>query len=135
MKISYKLASGGSYTVLGDESSRSALLEDFKPAFQPQNQNEPLFRASNTFKAARGNMGASLAMVISVPYSTRAAAKAGARTLKAAFAAQVHLKVEEGADAEYYPNALLAGFVPVFAGVTVRYQLQFLTDDVTTTAT
>ncbi len=134
MKLSYQLVSGGSYIVLGDESARSALLENFQLSFQPQNQQEPLFRAVNTFKAARGNIAVSLQCVVSVPYASLAAALAGCKTLKDALAAQVHLKVEQDATIHYYPNALLTSFAPQFNGLTVRYQITLSTDDIVTTA-
>lgn len=135
MKISYATpAATPSYTVLGDESDRSALFEAFVPAFQPLNQVEALAGATNTFKTPRGNLGVSLNLVVSIPYSTQANALAGIKTIHDAFATKQHLKVEHGATVHYYPNALLTGFQPNLRGTTVQHTLAFTTDDLTTTA-
>lgn len=135
MKVSYATpAATPSYTVLGDESDRSALFELFAPAFVPLNQVEPLAGGSNTFKAARGNIGVTVQLVVSIPYSTRALALAAVYTVKTAFAAKQHLKIEQDATIHYYPNALLTGYQPVPKGVTVLHQISFTTDDLTTSA-
>lgn len=135
MKISYATPHASpSYTVLGDEADRSMLLELFSPAFQPLNQVEPLAGGSNTFKAARGNVGVTLTLSATIPYSTQANALAGIATLRAAFTVKKHLKVEQGATVHYYPNALLSGYQPILKGVTVQHNFTFTTDDLTTSA-
>lgn len=136
MKISYATpGSSPSYTVLGDESDRSATFELFAPGFQPLNQVEPLAGGSNTFKAARGNVNSGLQIVVSIPYSTKALALAGVKTIHDAFmGVKKHLKVEEGATVHYYPNALLTGLTPVLRGTTIQFNFQFVTDDLTTSA-
>lgn len=134
MQISYSLTTSISYTSLGDEASRTALVESFAPSFTPVNQIEPLFRALNTFKAVRDNVGVSLAILVSIPYATKAAALTAILTLRTAFKVKTHLKIVEGATTHYYPNAVCTGYAPVLKGVTVLHQLNFITDDVTTTA-
>jgi hypothetical protein len=133
MKISYATP-GDSYTILGDESDRSLLLELFSPSFQPLTQVEPLAGGSNTFKAARGNVSVPVQLVASIPYATPAAALASIATLRADFSTKKHLKVEQGATVHYYPNALLTGYQPVLRGTTVQHNLSFTTDDLTTDA-
>jgi predicted Zn-dependent protease len=54
-------------------------------------------------------------------------------TLAEAFNGKRHLKLEEGTKVQYYPHALLTSYVPVPSGVTVRHQLQFTSQDLTTT--
>jgi hypothetical protein len=135
MKISYATPHASpSYTVLGDESDRSALFELFAPAFQPLNQVEPLAGGANTFKAARGNVVCNLSVVVTIPYATQVAALAGIATLRAAFTVKKHLKVEQGATVHYYPNALLTGYQPALKGVTIQHNFTFTTDDLTTSA-
>lgn len=135
MKISYATPAGSpSYTVLGDESDRSALFENFAPAFAPLNQVEPLAGATNTFKTPRGNATVNLSVSVSIPYSTQANALAAINTLRSAFSVKKHLKVEQGATVHYYPNALLTGYQPILKGVTIQHNFGFTTDDLTTTA-
>ncbi len=136
MKISYAVpGSSPSYTVLGDESDRTATFELFAPGFQPLNQVEPLAGGSNTFKAARGNVNSGLQIVVSKPYSSKANALAGIKTIHDALVGiKNHLKVEEGATVHYYPNALLTGMNPVLRGTTIQFNLQFVSDDLTATA-
>lgn len=135
MKVSYATPGATpSYTVLGDEADRSALFEVFAPEFQPLNQVEPLAGGSNTFKAARGNVGVTVSLGVSIPYATRLLALAAILTLRTAFSVKKHLKIEQDSTVHYYPNALCNGYAPTLVGVTVRHQLSFITDDVTTTA-
>lgn len=134
MKISYATPAGSpSYTVLGDEADRTLLLELFAPSFQPLNQIEPLAGAANTFKHPRGNVNCSLQLVASIPYSTPALALAGVKTVRDAFTAKKHLKVEQDATVHYYPNATLTGLTPVLRGKTVQFNFGFSCDDLTTT--
>lgn len=133
MKISYATPGGG-YTVLGDESDRSMLLEAFAPSFQPLNQTTPLAGGNNPFRAPRGNVNVALQLAVTIPYSSTANALAGIATLRAAFSVKKHLKVEQGATVHYYPNALLNSYTPVLRGVTVLHQFNFTTDDLTTSA-
>jgi hypothetical protein len=135
MKLSYATpAATPSYTVLGDESDRSALFENFSPSFQPLNQVEPLAGGSNTFKTPRGNVAVSVNVTVSIPYASRAAALASIATLRTAFSVKKHLKVEQDATIHYYPNALLTGYQPVLKGITVSHSFGFTSDDVTTSA-
>lgn len=135
MKISYATPAGTpSYTVLGDEADRSGLFESFSVGFAPLNQIEPLAGATNTFKAVRGNTNVTVAIVVSIPYATRAAALAAILTLRGAFSVKKHLKVEQDATVHYYPNALLAGYQPQLIGVTIRHAFNFVADELTTSA-
>lgn len=134
MKIEYKAVGASSYTTLGDEADRSALVESFAPGFVPLNQIEPLAGASNSAKFARGNTAATVALMVSIPYASKAAALAGIKTLLDAFLTQSHLKLTEGATTHYYPNAVLTGYQPTLRGLTVQHNFTWASDKVTTTA-
>ena len=134
MEISYKAVGGSSYTSLGSEASRAALVELFAPAFAPLNQVAPLAGGTNSAKFARNNVSLDLAVVVTIPYSTKADALTAIKTLYDAFAVKSHLKVVEGATTHYYPNAVLQRYNPVLRGVTVSHNLNWSTDALTTSA-
>ncbi len=134
MEISYKAVGGSSYTSLGSEATRAALVELFAPSFAPLNQIEPLAGGTNSAKFARANTGVDLSAIISIPYSTKADALAAIKTLYDAFAVKSHLKVVEGGTTHYYPNAVLQRYTPTLRGVTVSHNLSWSTDVVTSTA-
>jgi hypothetical protein len=135
MKVSYATpAASPSYSVLGDESDRSALFELFAPSFQPLNQIEPLAGGTNTFKAVRGNVGVSVQLVVTIPYASQLLALESVNTLRSAFSVKKHLKVEHSSTVHYYPNAVLVAYAPTLRGVSVQHQLTFASDDLTTSA-
>lgn len=134
MEISYKAVGGSSYTSLGSEATRAALVELFAPSFAPLSQVEPLAGATNSAKFARQNTDTDLTAVISIPYSTKADALAAIKTLFDALAVKNHLKVVEGATTHYYPNAVLKRYTPTLRGVTVSHNFSWSTDVVTATA-
>lgn len=135
MKVEYSATSSISWTTLGDEADRSALVELFAPSFAPLNQVTPLAGGTNTFKAPRGNINAGFQLVITIPYATTAAALEAVRTIKDLFAtAKKHFRLTQGATVHYYPSALLNNYSPVLRGVTVTHNLSFTSDDLTTTA-
>lgn len=133
MKISYSTGHT-TYTALGDESDRSALVESFAPEFEAQMQETPLARATTPKLNNRGNVACSLALTITITYATRDAALAAVATLAGAFSASVHLKVEQGSTVHYYPNAVLRRFKPVLTGVSIRHEIAWRTQIVTATA-
>lgn len=135
MKIEHSLTTSISYSTLGDEADRSALVELFAPSFSPMNQVTPLAGGTNTFKAARGNITAGFQLIITIPYASKADAVAAVKTIKDLFAtAKRHFKITEGATVHYYPNALLQTYAPTLRGVTVMHGMTFTSDDLTTTA-
>lgn len=132
MKVSYAIP-GDTYTVIGDEADRSALFELFAPSFQPLNQIEPLAGGANTFKAVRGNINATVQIVVSIPYATLVLALASIYTLRVVFTVKNHLKIEQGATVIYFPNAVLMDYAAIPRGLTVQHSFTFQTDDITTT--
>ena len=134
MKLSYKTpGSAGGWTVLADEADRVTTLELFAPSFSVAGQVEPLTRGSTVATFDRGNVAAQLQIVATVTYGSYALAFDSFRVLREAFNGKRHLKLEEGTKVQYYPHALLTSYVPVPSGVTVRHQLQFTSQDLTTT--
>ena len=133
MKISYTTAHT-TYVTLADESDRTATCEVLSPSFTAQVQAEPLFRAATPALFTRGNAQCALAVVVTMPYATRALALASIRTLRGILAASLHLKVEEGTEVQYYPNAVCSGYAPTLRGVTVEHHISWITQDVTSSA-
>ena len=136
MKVSYKTSgSAGAWTVLFDETAVAAgpVLPDFMPEFTDTIQEEPLVRAANVFRAARGNASVTLPLLVIITYATRAAALASLRTMRDLKNTRLDFKVEEGAEVQYYKNGVMIGYVGQPQGITVIHNLNFRTDDVTTT--
>lgn len=133
MKVSYTTGHS-TYTVLGDESDRSALFETFAPSFAQQSQQVPLARSATAALYNRGNVVCTLTIEVSIPYSTPAAALAALRTLRGVLASKLHLKVEHSTETQYYPNAACIAYAPVLRGKTVQHRFTFITQDVTATA-
>jgi hypothetical protein len=135
LKVSYKTSgSASAWTVLFDETAVAAgpVLPDFMPEFTDTIQEEPLVRSANVFRATRGNASVTLPLVVIITYTTRAAAIASLRTMRALKDTKLDFKVEEGAEVQFYKNGVLAAYVGQPQGITVIHNLSFRTDDVTT---
>ena len=135
MKVSYKDTIGGAYAVLFDETAVAAgpMLEKFTPNFKALNQVEPLLGGTNQFSTPRGNIRCTLPMTITATYADLPSALASVRTFAALLGFKWHFKIEQGAEAQYYPNALVEGYTPALTGATVVHQLSFTSDTVTAT--
>ena len=133
MKISYS-ANHDTYTALGDEATRTAIVESFAPAFAGQVQVVPLARSASPAIFGRGNTACQLALVVTVDYGTKALALASVSTLRAALDGPLHLKVEQDATVLYFPNANCSSYAPQFRGLAVSHAIQWTTQDVTVTA-
>lgn len=132
MKISYTAAT--SYTVLGDESDRTALVELLQPNFSQLVQSSPLARATTPGLWNRGNASCGLTLHITITYSSRANALAAIRTLRGVLKNALHLKVEQDSETQYYPQAVCHSYVPGLRGLSVTHQIQWTTQDVTSSA-
>lgn len=131
MKLSYKIP-GGSYTVLFDESAGATLLAEFTPGFKSITQQEPLAGSTNQFRTARSNLTVDHPLMFNQEYASRALSLASVRTFAALLNTKVHLKVEQDAEVQYYPNAIAASYQPRLMGVSADHALQFTSDTVTT---
>ena len=134
MLVKYKPVSGGSYTLLFDESAGDA-NEKFAPSFSDTVFKPGGYGAASTPKVPLMNTDGKLAFRWSQNYASADAAAAGIPTLRAAFKGiPVHLQVTVGATVLYFPNANLSGSSHDQHGREVLHQMNFETDDVTTTA-
>lgn len=133
MKISYTTGHS-SYTPLADESDRSATCEVLSPSFRSLAQVDPLFRAASPAIFGRGNAECSLSVVLTMPYSTRAAALASLRSMRGILASSLHLKVEDGTEVQYYPQAVCTQYTPTLRGLCIEHAITWTTQDVTATA-
>lgn len=133
MKVSYT-TTYGTYTVLADEADRSATCEELSASFAGMVQAEPMFRAASVSLFGRGNVQCTLALVLTMPYTTEALALASIRTLRGILASSLHLKVEQDSEVQYYPNAVCNNYTPRLRGLTVEHRITWTTQDVTSTA-
>lgn len=131
MKISYKLASGGGYTVLFDEATGASVVSEFTPAFQATLQEENLYKSADRFRAGRGNIACSLPLEWVVTYDTRALAMASVRTIAGLLDTKLHLKVEQDSEVQYYPNTFITSYRPRPSGATMYHSIEFVSDNVT----
>ena len=135
MKISYKLigAADPLWVVLFDDSQGGGTLQvSFSDVLNPS----PGFGAGSTAVQPEGNCSCSVTISqMAVTYSTESAASVAKRAKRTALRGQrLHLRVEVGADSEFYPNGALHTMNFLQSGATVNYNLTFQTEDVTATA-
>jgi hypothetical protein len=135
MMIGYRLtsSSGTDYTPLFDEELGD-VLEQFPPSFAPVNQIEPLLGATNQFAEPRGNIRCSFTLNVTMTYASADDALRSIRTpWSELLNAKFHLKVTQGEEEQYYPNAVATGYSPAWFGLTVIHSMSFSTDTVTST--
>jgi hypothetical protein len=133
MKLSYKVeGSGGSFTVLGDESDRVTTLELAAPQYARAAQVEALVRAESVATFDRANVSVAHQIVVTTTYTTLALALASEAAFAVLFTGKVRLKLEQGTTVLYYPNAVFTSYSPGRNGTTVRHALQFVSQQVTT---
>lgn len=132
MKISYKPTTGGSYTTLVDEGAGDVLGPSSKSHVQALVQEEGLFRSDSRFRAGRQNFVVSMPLQYIVTYSTRKDCITARRTLGASLCGtKVHLKIEEGTEVQYMPNAVSATFSFEPLGVSAIHGFEFVGDMIT----
>lgn len=140
MKVSYKLLTGGGWTVLFEVGRGSELLAEFEPQFTATNQEEPVYQSNAQFRDARGNVRTALPLNWNAAYTSMADSMASIRILVTALVGQVagvgkvfHLKVEEGTETQYYPNAVVSTYHAKMQGTSCQHDFQLATDAVTGT--
>lgn len=134
MLVKYKLVSGGSYTLLFDESAGDA-NEKFAPSFRDTVQKVAGYGAANQTKVPLSNTDGQLPLRWSSNYSSADNALLAIAALRSAFkGTSVHLQVTVGTAVVYFPNASLASSAHDQHGCEVLHTLTFDTDDITTTA-
>ena len=149
MQISYKQLSGGSYAVIIDTTAAptsfdtnatgTSALVAFSPQFKPSTQKQDLASPQTTpstpsFRAPRGNITTTLNFSFNVPYGSLANAIAAIRTYSALLNTQWHLRVVEGSETQYYPNAIMDDYGAEVQGASVLHRMVWISDLVTTSA-
>jgi len=134
MKLSISVAGAGSYTELGNESDRSAVLEVSSLSVAPQVQVEPLVRSSTPFIENRDNEATAVGFVITKQYADRDTSLAAVLTYSAYADGKWDLKLEEGATVIYFPGASLTAYEPAFTGLAISHQTQWVSEPMTSSA-
>jgi len=134
MLVHYKTPGAvGGWTLLFDESAGDA-NEKFNPSFRDAVMKVTGYGAANELKIPLSNTSCQLPFKWSQNYATVAAAATGINTVRAAFKGLTkHLRCTFDATLLYFPNAVLSGSSHDQHGREVLHQLNFETDDVTTT--
>lgn len=137
MQVYYKLVSGGSYSLLFDESAGDA-NEEFAPTFRDAVDKHPGYGAASAWRSAMSNTECTIAFRWNSSYSTAALAKDAHRSLRATFkGVPVHLKIISGTgtgSTSYFPNAVMESSGYKLRNISVDHHFTFSADDETTTA-
>jgi hypothetical protein len=134
MKISYRTAAvgAGAYTVLGDESDRTATIRDYQPQMEGIAQVNPLFRSAKQFVADRKNRVWKLSFIIERTHASLGAAVDFLATHPAALPSNVDLKIEQGATVLYLVKAVMVAFQPMPRGLSTACGYAYVGDYTTT---
>ncbi len=134
MLVKYKPVSGGSYTLLFDESAGDA-NEKFNPSFRDVIMKPGGYGAGSAPKVPLANTDGQVTFRWSQNYASADAAFASIATLRATFKGiPVHLQVTVGTTVLYLPNANMSGSTHDPHGKEILHQFSFDTDDITSTA-
>ena len=117
MKISYRTAGSGNYSVLGDESDRTNTIRDYRPSMQGLAEVTPMFGSATQFVAALGNRIWSLTFAVERTHSSLAAAVDFLASHPLALPDAVDLKIEQGANTVYLAGGVMTGFAGVPEGL------------------
>lgn len=146
MKVSYRLKSGGGYTVLYDSAAVPAFdsgptgqvaapaLAEWDPEYTYVNRDTKMYKQASSDREAMGNTSARIRLAFCATYATPKDALASHRTMdslyQSCFANRtlIHLKVEEGAEVQYYPNATVESYKGPLHGRSVDHEVIFSCD-------
>lgn len=135
MKISYRTtATGSGYVVLLDETQGANILSEFHPKFTSIFSKDAMFGQTSQMRRPQGNITCQLQLNWDQQYASRALALKSVRDMAALRNVSLHLKVEEGSETQYYPNATSDDFDSKLNGVSATHTGTFTTDEVTPTA-
>lgn len=127
MKIESKPTSSGTWTTITDEAN-GGTCEDFSPTQSQDNLVAPLASdgtVGSQFTKYLGNSLEALMFECHNTYASRTLALAAVRTLMDNFKTTVHLRVTEGSEVQYYPNAVLDSMTRRLGGVGVTFTMHF----------
>lgn len=133
MKVYYKLPGvAGAWTLLADETDPAGALPiEWAVEFKQVNQQAPLCGGLAQFRAARGNVTCEMALTFNSVYGSRALCMAAILTNGQLLNQTIHLRVDQDAHIQYYPDALVERYKPVPMGVAATHSFQFTSDNVT----
>ena len=130
MLVKYQPGSGGSWTLLFDESAGDA-NEKFSPSFHDQVQIVSGYGAPNSIKVPLANTQGQLPLKWSSNYASADAALTSIKTLRTTFkGVAVNLEVIQGAITTFFNNATLASSSHDLRGKECMHALTFNTDDI-----
>lgn len=138
MKIEYKVVGGSTWVTLMDVTAGDT-IEPWEPSYGTHARVEELAsnvaQGASVFTGVLGNIRCDLPLrQMCKTYSTLAACLAASRTIPATFMnAQVHLKVTEGSEVQYFPYAVCSKCKPNVQGASLILDMDLITAMVTAT--
>lgn len=140
MKVSYRTADGGEWTVLFDETAAATgpVLHEFTPSFRGVVQRTPLFKADADepdplaleYRAPLGSVTCTMPLTFTVTYASRGEAIAGIRTFAGLLDTRFDLMVEEDDETQFYANAIAESYAAQASGLSILHSFVFITDNV-----
>ena len=152
MIFSYKVAGGSAWAAFYSDQSTDANVFDsssgtgempvYQPSFSAESTKAGLALSQAAFRSPRGNVRASLRLDYTNHYASLADSFNAVQTVKAALMTTpntnvklVHLSVQQaGATTIYFPNGVLSSVSADVQGASCRFNMQWETDDATTTS-
>ncbi len=118
VKIYYRTAGIGGWTLLGDESDRTNSIRDYRPSMHGLAQVTPLIWGATQFVAARNNRIWTLTFAIERTHGTLDAALNFLASHPLALPDAVDLMMVQGGSAVYLMGAVMVGFGGVPEGLS-----------------
>jgi hypothetical protein len=131
MKWEYRIAGGGAYVVLYDDSL-GQVSPTYSATFKDKAEVTPGFGSPSSGISPNANTTVDLEIPLSKSLASPAAASADVRAMRLLKGKRVNLKKTVGADVDYWPSAVLESMNFKINGQAVDYSLHFTTQDVTT---
>lgn len=135
MKIGFRTVGVGSgvYTTLMDALNGDT-LDPWKPSYKAKVRTEDLAgNVASVFIQSLGNIVVSISLrEVNVNYADAGSALAASRTVPTSLLSSINnLKVTEGSEAQYFPNAVCSSCEALVQGSNVTYTMDFTTAMVT----
>jgi hypothetical protein len=107
---------------------------EFRPHFHPKVQKDVMFQNPAQYRQPLLNTEVSHELSFIVTYVDLPGALASVRAYAGLLGTLFHMRVEQGAEAQYYPNCIVdeGGYSAQLAGAAVTHTLQLTSDSVQT---